>query len=53
MPIKGHDAQTPNQPTTLRAATDALHSCSVVLIHSAWAGWYYEPCTHPKKPTES
>lgn len=53
MLITGHDAQTPNLPTALPSTPDERRPDSVVLIHSAWAGWYYEPCTHPEKSSES
>jgi hypothetical protein len=53
MLINGHDAQTLNLPTTMPSAADAQRRGCEVLIHSAWAGWYYEPCTHTKEPSES
>lgn len=53
MLISGHDTQTPNQATTTPTPPDERRPNSVALTHWAWAGWYYELCTHPDKFSES
>jgi hypothetical protein len=46
------DHQTLDQPSPVLSASDERYSCGAVLIHTAWAGWYYETGSDTEEPNE-